>query len=175
MGGVVWVWRERVCVRDREGGKGRTCGGGEGAGEERVNVWSLCRGFCVVVCVVGWGEVGGRVGLGGMWRSEGGWVRRGPRAEGEPAVPTPRRTFPCQPPAQPCPPHLSCCPPRPPPPIPCPPRSFYVPAQSFPGSSQYLFAYSIRITNEGQSTVQLKNRWALQWLAGGPGALWGGQ
>lgn len=40
-------------------------------------------------------------------------------------------------------------------------RSAYVPAQSFPGGSQYLFAYNIKITNQSQATVLLKSRY---WL-----------
>jgi ApaG protein len=34
----------------------------------------------------------------------------------------------------------------------------YVPSQSAPSSKRYVFAYTIRIANEGIRTVQLKNR-----------------
>ena len=37
-------------------------------------------------------------------------------------------------------------------------RSFYVPEQSAPKSKRYVFAYTIRIANEGGDTVQLKSR-----------------
>jgi ApaG protein len=34
----------------------------------------------------------------------------------------------------------------------------YVPSQSAPAAHRYVFAYTIRIANEGSETVQLKNR-----------------
>jgi ApaG protein len=37
-------------------------------------------------------------------------------------------------------------------------RSVYVPEQSVPMSHRYVFAYTVRITNEGQKTAQLLNR-----------------
>jgi ApaG protein len=37
-------------------------------------------------------------------------------------------------------------------------RSSYVPERSAPSQSQYFFAYRVRITNEGEETVQLVSR-----------------
>lgn len=42
--------------------------------------------------------------------------------------------------------------------VPC---SFYVPRQSSPLTGQYMFSYTVRISNEGASTVQLRYRF---WL-----------
>jgi ApaG protein len=37
-------------------------------------------------------------------------------------------------------------------------RSFYVPEQSAPKSKRYVFAYTVRIQNEGSVTAQLRTR-----------------
>lgn len=37
-------------------------------------------------------------------------------------------------------------------------RSFYVRAQSMPQLGQYFFAYNVQITNESETTVQLRSR-----------------
>ncbi len=37
-------------------------------------------------------------------------------------------------------------------------RSFYVPEQSSPRAKRYVFAYTVRITNEGRLTAQLRTR-----------------
>lgn len=37
-------------------------------------------------------------------------------------------------------------------------RSFYVPEQSAPRAKRYVFAYTVRITNESQLTAQLRTR-----------------
>lgn len=37
-------------------------------------------------------------------------------------------------------------------------RSVYVPERSSPGSREYVFAYTVRILNEGAETAQLKSR-----------------
>lgn len=37
-------------------------------------------------------------------------------------------------------------------------RSFYVPEQSAPRAKRYVFAYTVRITNEGRVTAQLRTR-----------------
>lgn len=37
-------------------------------------------------------------------------------------------------------------------------RSFYVPEQSAPRAQRYVFAYTVRIANEGQLTAQLRTR-----------------
>jgi ApaG protein len=37
-------------------------------------------------------------------------------------------------------------------------RSFYVPEQSAPRAKRYVFAYTVRIANEGQQTAQLRTR-----------------
>ena len=37
-------------------------------------------------------------------------------------------------------------------------RSFYVPEQSAPRAQRYVFAYTVRIANEGQVTAQLRTR-----------------
>ncbi len=37
-------------------------------------------------------------------------------------------------------------------------RSFYVPEQSAPRAKRYVFAYTVRIANEGQLTAQLRTR-----------------
>ena len=37
-------------------------------------------------------------------------------------------------------------------------RSFYVPEQSAPRAKRYVFAYTVRITNEGEVTAQLRTR-----------------
>ena len=37
-------------------------------------------------------------------------------------------------------------------------RSHYVPEQSAPRAKRYVFAYTVRITNEGQLTAQLRTR-----------------
>jgi ApaG protein len=54
----------------------------------------------------------------------------------------------------------------------------YVPSHSDPGQHRYLFAYTIRIANEGSRTVQLKSRhWVITDAAGkveevrGPGVV----
>jgi ApaG protein len=44
-------------------------------------------------------------------------------------------------------------------------KSFYVPEKSEPGEGQYFFAYRVRISNEGQETVQLVSR---KWVISGP-------
>ncbi len=37
-------------------------------------------------------------------------------------------------------------------------RSFYVPEQSAPRAKRYVFAYTVRISNEGKATAQLRTR-----------------
>jgi ApaG protein len=37
-------------------------------------------------------------------------------------------------------------------------KSFYVPEQSAPRAKRYVFAYTVRITNEGNLTAQLRTR-----------------
>ena len=37
-------------------------------------------------------------------------------------------------------------------------RSFYVPEQSAPRAKRYVFAYTVRIANEGELTAQLRTR-----------------
>jgi ApaG protein len=37
-------------------------------------------------------------------------------------------------------------------------RSFYVPEQSAPRAKRYVFAYTVRIANEGAATAQLRTR-----------------
>ncbi len=37
-------------------------------------------------------------------------------------------------------------------------RSFYLAERSSPANNQYAFAYTVRIANEGQETVQLRSR-----------------
>ena len=37
-------------------------------------------------------------------------------------------------------------------------RSFYVPEQSAPRAKRYVFAYTVKITNEGKVTAQLRTR-----------------
>jgi len=37
-------------------------------------------------------------------------------------------------------------------------KSFYVPEQSAPRAKRYVFAYTVRITNEGRMTAQLRTR-----------------
>lgn len=37
-------------------------------------------------------------------------------------------------------------------------RSKYLPEQSIPAQGRYVFAYTVRISNEGEDTVQLKTR-----------------
>jgi len=44
-------------------------------------------------------------------------------------------------------------------------RSVYVPEKSSPADSYYFFAYTIRIANEGSTTVQLVSR---KWIISGP-------
>jgi ApaG protein len=43
--------------------------------------------------------------------------------------------------------------------------SFYVPEKSSPDESYYFFAYRVKISNEGQDTVQLVSR---KWIISGP-------